>query len=427
MKKILFLLVVLFSVASAFAQFGRPDNAPQFGTPGVPRIFSEIHSVPVDSGCVIYYCYRIPYNFLIFEKSGSGFKAGFTLGLEITDSLTKSIQRANTDKDITVSDFETTTSMKDFVEGVLEVKVEKGKYNISPYFTDKSSVKEFKLRPHTVTTSGNTILNPVVIEENPVVCNQSQKIILANYNGDIPFSETPYSIVIPVSDTAFKNLNLIIVNGLDSVYSGTLTESFVSGITFSVCQNNVVFGNGNKNVTRNFVLKNISSKLYEGPVNIIIKDSAKKNIASFPLNVVWTNKPFALMNYEFAIKNLKNIEKEAVVDSLLSFASEKYQKVLFEFWKKYDKTPDTKYNRLLAEFYSRVDYSALNFRTLGNKSGAETDRGKTFIKFGKPNKIDRSSSEKGKIIETWYYDTSGLTFAFVDRLGNGEFTLIKNQ
>jgi hypothetical protein len=74
-----------------------------------------------------------------------------------------------------------------------------------------------------------------------------------------------------------------------------------------------------------------------------------------------------------------------------------------------------------------VDYAAINFRTLANKTGAETDRGKTFIKYGKPSKTDRNSNTKGKIIETWYYDNIGVNFSFVDYAGTGDFTLIKNQ
>lgn len=426
MKKIHFLLIFLVSAVCAFPQFGGPPSGPM-GSGGIPRIFSEIHVVPSDSGSVLYYSYRIPYDFLIFEKSGSGFKAGYNLGLEISDSLSKNIKRANIDRSVYLADFERTTSNKDFEEGVISVELEKGKYNVSPYFTDQSSVKEFKLRPHMVVSPCSTYLHPLVIEENSSVCKQKKVTLLANYNNDIPFSETPYSLIFPVTDTAVKELKMVVVNGLDTVFNGVLTENITSGIKIAECENNALVEYGSINKTKNFILRNLSSKLYEGLLSVTVQDSKGKILASFPLNVIWNNKPFSLMNYEFAIKALKNIEKPEVIDSLLSFPSLKYQQALFNYWKKYDKTPATKYNSLLSEFYSRVDFAAINFRTLGNKTGAETDRGKTFIKYGKPSKTDRNSNSKGKIIETWYYENIGLNFSFIDYAGTGDFTLIKNQ
>ena len=429
MKKILFLLIVLVSSCSTFSQFNGHQGGPVgfSGPMGIPRIFSEIHTVPSDSGSTLYYTYRIPYNFLIFEKSGNGFKAGYNLGLEISDSLLKSIKRANVDRTVYLSDFERTNSNKDFEEGVISVNLEKGKYNISPYFTDQSSVKEFKLRPHTVVSPCSTYLPPVIIEANPVVCKQGSLFLLANYNNDVPFSETPYDIILPVTDTSAKELKVMLINGLDTVFNGIVSENSIEFSKYSECENKVVLENGNNKRLKSFVVRNISSKLYEGPLTIMILDKAGKTTATFPMNIIWTNKPFSLMNYEFAIKTLKSIEKPEVIDSLLSLPTIKYQKALFDYWKKFDKTPGTKYNSLLAEFYSRVDYAAINFRTLANKTGTETDRGKTFIKFGKPDKTDRNSTDKGKITETWYYDTIGLSFSFVDKTGTGDFTLIKNQ
>jgi len=429
MKKILLFVIILVSANFIIPQFGGPGGmnaGGPLGSSGIPRIFTELHSAPSDSGAVIYYCYRIPYNFLIFEKSGSGFKAEYSLGIEITDSITKNIKRAFAERSVYLADFERTNSNKDYEQGVISVELNKGKYHFVPFFTDKSSVKEFRLRPHTIILPCSLALAPVVIEDAPFAENGTQEIELANFNGDIPFSETPYNLVIPVTDTAMKSIKVNIINGRDTVFSGALTESLVSGLKISENKNKVVINSGGKNPTRNFILRGISSKLYEGPVNIIITDTAGKKIASNMINAVWTNKPFSLMNYEFALKALKNIEKPAVIDSLLSLPEEKYQKALFEYWKKYDKTQGTVYNSLLTEFYSRVDYAAINFRTLGNKTGAETDRGKTFIKFGKPSKTDRSSNEQGKIVETWYYDSLGLNFSFIDKSGSGDFTLIKN-
>jgi GWxTD domain-containing protein len=75
------------------------------------------------------------------------------------------------------------------------------------------------------------------------------------------------------------------------------------------------------------------------------------------------------------------------------------------------------------EFYSRADYAAVNFRSLSGKTGLESDRGKIYIKFGKPVKVERKSSQNGKIIEVWIY--TGRSFTFMDDKGTGDFNLVQ--
>jgi GWxTD domain-containing protein len=417
-KKKLFLFIVLIAATAAY---------PQSGLPNIPRIFSEIHSLPYKDGYVVYYSYKIPYNFLVFEKSNFDYKAKYAFGIEVSDSLAKSVKRASSERDVILEDFEKTNSVKDFEEGVLEIELKKGKYDVIPIFTDKNISTEVKQRSQVISALSGAYFQPIVTDAAPFIHGDKSYTALANYGGDVPFSETPYDIIIPAKDTVQTSINLLITNGADTVYNGAAKESFSAGLQFAECNSRIVLQGSKENATKNFILKGLSSKLYEGPLTISVLDSAKKTIVQFPLNVIWPNKPFILMNYEAAIKVLKNIEKSEVVDSLLSLSSSDYQKGLFGYWKKYDKTPDTKFNPLMAEFYMRADYAAVNFRTLTNKSGIETDRGKIYIKYGKPSKMERSTSGNGKITENWRYEAIGLDFSFIDNAGNGEFTLIKKR
>ena len=75
------------------------------------------------------------------------------------------------------------------------------------------------------------------------------------------------------------------------------------------------------------------------------------------------------------------------------------------------------------EYYSRVDYAQLNFSTLTGTKGVNTDRGKIYIMFGKPDKIERNSNSSGKVVETWIYNNPQRKFVFVDKQGVGEFSL----
>jgi GWxTD domain-containing protein len=128
------------------------------------------------------------------------------------------------------------------------------------------------------------------------------------------------------------------------------------------------------------------------------------------------------MNPEFAIKILKYMTGEDEINKMLSVKEKNYTKELYKFWKKFDPTPSTQYNEVMIEYYKRVDYTSKNFTSISNKKGFDTDRGKIYIQFGKPKRIERSSNNEGKVVETWYYDQQ-KRFIFVDKLGTGDFPL----
>jgi len=79
------------------------------------------------------------------------------------------------------------------------------------------------------------------------------------------------------------------------------------------------------------------------------------------------------------------------------------------------------------EFYTRVDYCEMNFRPLSGNGGAKSDRGKTYIKFGPPDSIDRDTDNQDKVVESWTYNKSQRKFVFIDKDGTGKFTFVNGQ
>ena len=122
---------------------------------------------------------------------------------------------------------------------------------------------------------------------------------------------------------------------------------------------------------------------------------------------------------------LQYIENENIFDKMLDADEDDYKDELNEYWKKYDPTPNTKYNELMEEYYSRIDYAASKFRNLTKRNGISTDRGKVYIKYGQPDKIERSSDEYGYVVETWIYGNNKQKFVFVDKDGTGNFILVE--
>ena len=174
-----------------------------------------------------------------------------------------------------------------------------------------------------------------------------------------------------------------------------------------------------------FRIDGLSTKINEGAFRISV--SADHNFAEgerYILNCRWIDKPKSLRDPELAIKALKFIESDSVISSLLDGDDENYAANLAEYWKKIDPTPGTEFNPLMQEFYNRIDYAVKNFTTIGGSNGANTDRGKVYIKFGKPLEVNRTSDNYGNIIETWTYNNPQRKFVFVDKKGTGDFSLI---
>jgi len=113
------------------------------------------------------------------------------------------------------------------------------------------------------------------------------------------------------------------------------------------------------------------------------------------------------------------------------------------FWRQHDPSPDTEENEYRDQYYERVAYANEHFGS--GKPGWMTDRGRIYIKFGKPDEIEahpagglyqRMSYEGGGStttypFEKWFYRyipgvRSGVDIEFVDSTGSGEYRIARN-
>jgi GWxTD domain-containing protein len=122
---------------------------------------------------------------------------------------------------------------------------------------------------------------------------------------------------------------------------------------------------------------------------------------------------------------------------------EERDKFIETVWRTRDPDPDTEENEFKEQFYERVAYANEHFSS--GKPGRMTDRGRIYIKFGKPDSVEshptggayeREPGEGGGStttypFERWFYRYipnvgSGVNLEFVDPTGTGEFRLAKN-
>src|ERR1041384_1639786 len=144
------------------------------------------------------------------------------------------------------------------------------------------------------------------------------------------------------------------------------------------------------------------------------------------------------------INDVDPILTQSERDALKKFATDdEREKFIEEFWRSRDPDPDTEENEFKEQFYERVAYANEHFTS--GKAGRLTDRGRIYIKFGKPDEIEshpaggsyeREAWEGGGSTSTypferWFYRNipnvrSGVELEFVDPTGTGEYRLARH-
>src|SRR6185312_7372344 len=113
---------------------------------------------------------------------------------------------------------------------------------------------------------------------------------------------------------------------------------------------------------------------------------------------------------------------------------------IHEFWNRRDPSPDTEENEYKDEYYERIAYANEHFSS--GKAGWLTDRGRIYVRWGKPSDIEShpaGGSYQGNSFnstttypfEKWFYRYlpgvgSGIEIEFVDPTGSGEYRMARN-
>lgn len=106
--------------------------------------------------------------------------------------------------------------------------------------------------------------------------------------------------------------------------------------------------------------------------------------------------------------------------------AESRQEFIQDFWLKRDPDPGTEENEFKEEFFRRVEYASERFKE--GMPGWKTDRGRIYIYFGDPDRIEQhpfverpiEKGYKGYIL--WVYYRYELALEFLDK-GDGGYTL----
>ncbi len=145
----------------------------------------------------------------------------------------------------------------------------------------------------------------------------------------------------------------------------------------------------------------------------------------------WVKKDVSLIITPAEITAFEKLETDEEQEQFIKF-----------FWGQRDPDPDTEENEFRDEHYERLAYANEHFAS--GKPGSMTDRGRIYIKFGKPDELEsypaggryHPAAYEGRDaittypFEKWFYRYiagvgSGVEIEFVDPTGSGEYRLAR--
>lgn len=347
--------------------------------------------------------YHIRYDFLLFEKTppdkpvADTFQAKLKVMLELSSSDLLSPIRNIEEVTIKTSEFEQTISKTIFYQSNFSLKIPTKKYKVTLTIFDVVRNKEFTLKPFEIDLEDTSNFEPIFIKESDLSKISSQELKNKFFNF-LPFSNEKYLLLLPERN----EFNEIVLSNKFVNYKLKRRENV--GLKFSI-----------------FDLDTLD--LIEG----FYKIHWGNNLSREKVFIVkWIDKPEYLKDIDKAIHIMNYLFENNNVLNKYYADKDELRKKFFDVWKKFDPTPTTPFNELIAEFYRRADYASLEFKSVSQSDGAQTDRGKIYIIYGPPTKIERTFSKDGRAIEIWTYNLSReIKFTFFDENKNGDFKLQK--
>lgn len=384
------------------------------------RMFAEAIVVPQDGSdsANVFVEVRYTVGSLAFtkvnsiEESRGRYSAAITLGIEARDAIGVVRQRVRFSDTVFVNSYDDATEKSQFRNGSALLTLGPGTYTISlePSSTRDNGLKRFSLPKLTIPKRGQRTQTALSCFFAAPVNELFDTIRPFVFSGNLPF---------PASKTAVV---AVTPYNLEQTYDVWIRQQeyepgdiqWWSGVDIHATYRSVVQGLRKLPDDRWVVEKGLaSSRILVIPVDardvvpgryvLTLVGSETKDTLRFPFRVEWESMPISLRTLSYALDALGYICPEDALDSLREGDESEQRLHLMEWWRRQDPTLGTAQNERMAEYYLRVDHAYSEYATLQEPDGVFTDRGKIYVLYGAPTKIDRKVSKSGESNETWIY------------------------
>ena len=423
-------------------------------TAGIPTLpfFIEtrnfISAIPGKSRLDVYL--RVPLTFFVFVRNqdpqaGAPFIARGEVDVEILDSAYRSVARDLLRRQFESHDERAAAGADRFLDAIFSFNLTPGTYGMAVEVNDLESSRKYPysgLGAVAKDFSKNELAVSDVVFLPASAANDTAPNTPVSFGGDLPPGSSAFGYAELMSGAPADSIRFsFAVRGIrpgrephspppaDSFSTATLNRNrFLEPVK---TEQGFVYRVSRLPRSRQYAVwfPINGDTLEEGDYDLktVITDGVSTLNRTLPFKVRWIDKPRSLRNVQRAIEALRYIASDSVMDELRSASPERQRVLPEEFWRKRAKSGRPGFNPEMAEYYRRVDYAAENFGTLRDPDGMKTDRGKAYILYGAPAKIERLLTPGTDPREIWSYPNLRKRLIFVDASHRGEYKLLETQ
>lgn len=342
----------------------------------------------------IFVYYYINYNDLTFFKSDTGFYSKYKISLSL-HSKNKQISGKSVYKEIFLADYERTLSSEEKDSGIISIS-----------FSDIGNFKAYF---------------EIVDLNSQRKWTNEKKITIKNYKdlfvGEIRIKGTGTKII-NFEDTLRTSFDIF--NPKNESILVKITIKNIAGVKFYE-EERIIYG---KKFFEEYLILP-GTNFSEGEFFLSVNVKGKKtNKSSKSETFFLVQKPFFKSDrFVKRARQMIYIAPKSLIDKMIISSYEEREKMWIEFWKKLDPTPETEKNEVLDEYFKNIDYCNQEFSSPFSE-GCFTDRGKTFMKLGPPDAVERHPFNiNSKAYEIWFYYSKNYRLMFVDYYNLGDYKL----
>ncbi|MCL2039957.1 MAG: GWxTD domain-containing protein [Bacteroidetes bacterium] len=390
----------------------------------------------------IYVFYTFSYSGIVFQKTDNN-KYYAIPEIEVTFKDSEGITRKRfiSNDTILVDDYES-TQKKIYFSNSTEFELAKDDYKVVAKFNNSKT----RTSPIEHTISKPLGDNMFILTDRS--SNKGRDTLYVPYSTNcVPYNASSFDIFIPHGMGKYEYRDYIYIPQINNIkcviekkeYSknelnwGTFEKIETS---FNLSEYDIVYGPPKGRIVvlggNDYIVACLNAKFQIDSHNFtpgkytlsVVRN--EEIVKQFPFEVKWYNMPKSLSDPIYALEQMHLILTDDEYKNMKSKDKNEVFANIIKYWNsRIIGVPKGNYSTEMVEFFDRVDYAEINFRTLTQKEGAKSDRGKVYILNGNPNEITTTIKDK-KTNEIWYYNKLNKKYIFeIVSVGNYQLVNIE--
>ncbi len=411
-----------------------------------PQFFAEFIALPAakSDSLKLIGNIRLSYDNSFFVKNPDGkFATDLTFTTEVLQknvAVTRRIRR----KIVTVNSHEETLNRTEFVETIFILPLKKGDYEVAVEVTNNDLQKSLRMERQSLKLSAEPVTSKqggmkasqLLFIDRPKITSDSVGIEPLGVSGNGVFGRDFLAMLyIHLDSDSLREVSYQLFEKQDQreipISSGKLSANnlfYITALRESPEEARLIAERGKKATGEllafiDFNAKAIANARYVLKVTAVSEKGGTVEVKK-EFDNAWINMPYPLYDIELAVRLMEGIMITSdEVGKLTDGNPAEQRRKFLAFWKAQDPTPDTEFNEALEEYFRRVDYTFFNFYT-NREYGWRTDRGRIYIRYGKPTEVLREFPANRPTREIWIYKNLNKRFVFSDITNTGNYELV---